>query len=946
MKKLYLLVLILFAGIAAHAQVAPTFVNGSTQTLTVCQNSSATDISSMLHVVDPDMMDMETWSVFDGPSNGVLGGFPHIAMAMGLAIPSGLTYIPNIGFSGLDTFEIQVSDGMFSAFTVIYVTVNSTPEIHDEEDICVGETLFLGMSISGGTWSSSNTSVATVGTTGVVNGLSAGTTNITYQMSTGCMDVETITVNPLPANISGDDHVCVGSMMTLTNGTSGGEWSSSNTAVATAGSTTGNITGVTSGTATITYMLTATGCYVTAPLTVNALPTTSGGSSVAICFGNSTGMTATGADVYSWSPADGLSCTNCSNPTASPTVTTTYTVTGTTYHPTTTTIAYNQAFTNGVAPTTQCTAWDLFRASLVSTNYYIGFTMRGSQNTTGISCTDPAVANAIANALMTGTFYTGSSDGQTWTVDIGCGSGCGGGVVELTNTGSGCGCGSGYTVRPNIGNANWGGIDGPTCTAVSQTLEVVFYVGAGCSNSSTVTVTVNPLPLVHNVFGGGSYCEDLTGVAIMLDSSNGGIRYQLYNGMATSGATVDGIEDTVSFGLRTAAGTYNVEATDTTTGCINMMAGSATVTIIPTVNPTVAIYRSTSDTLCEGTPVAFSTSITNGGSNPHYIWKVNGSTSGIDSVGFGHTPTVGGSPSRVSVILVSNAVCARPDTVMSDTITTIIWPNGTPTVTLGASPNDTVCEGTMVTINPTVTFAGYGPTYIWVKNASVVSTSSSYTYTPIDGDDIYAVMTSNYMCRDTDVAYSNVVDMTVVEPVVPSVTITGKPGMTLLPGQADTLTANVVNGGTNPSYQWYLNGTIQAGATSNVFIRTSFNNNDSVTVRVTRNDACSLYTVNSVKLSVYKVGVQSLAAGSNVSLIPNPNNGSFAVKGSLGLVADEEVIAEITNMIGQTVYSGKFMTQNGNVDAQVQTSNLANGQYILNLHSSAGNNVVRFVIAR
>src|SRR5690606_31018774 len=32
---------------------------------------------------------------------------------------------------------------------------------------------------------------------------------------------------------------------------------------------------------------------------------------------------------YTWSPAAGLSCTNCANPTANPTTTTTYTVIGT-----------------------------------------------------------------------------------------------------------------------------------------------------------------------------------------------------------------------------------------------------------------------------------------------------------------------------------------------------------------------------------------------------------------------------------------------------------------------------------------------------------------------------------------------------------------------------------------------------------------------------------------
>lgn len=44
--------------------------------------------------------------------------------------------------------------------------------------------------------------------------------------------------------------------------------------------------------------------------------------------GGSVSLQASGAASYTWSPATGLSCTNCANPTANPTTTTTYTVTG------------------------------------------------------------------------------------------------------------------------------------------------------------------------------------------------------------------------------------------------------------------------------------------------------------------------------------------------------------------------------------------------------------------------------------------------------------------------------------------------------------------------------------------------------------------------------------------------------------------------------------------
>ena len=47
-----------------------------------------------------------------------------------------------------------------------------------------------------------------------------------------------------------------------------------------------------------------------------------------VCAGGAVQLQANGASSYTWSPATGLSCTNCPNPIASPTVSTTYTVTG------------------------------------------------------------------------------------------------------------------------------------------------------------------------------------------------------------------------------------------------------------------------------------------------------------------------------------------------------------------------------------------------------------------------------------------------------------------------------------------------------------------------------------------------------------------------------------------------------------------------------------------
>ncbi|MFY7883631.1 MAG: PKD domain-containing protein, partial [Dolichospermum sp.] len=75
------------------------------------------------------------------------------------------------------------------------------------------------------------------------------------------------------------------------------------------------------------------GCFdtTTKVVVINQTPivTITPGADQVLCLGNSINLTASGANSYGWTPIQGLSCTNCPNPTASPTNNTKYVVTGT-----------------------------------------------------------------------------------------------------------------------------------------------------------------------------------------------------------------------------------------------------------------------------------------------------------------------------------------------------------------------------------------------------------------------------------------------------------------------------------------------------------------------------------------------------------------------------------------------------------------------------------------
>lgn len=152
------------------------------------------------------------------------------------------------------------ADTSFGYYTV---TPSSTlPPIAGRDTICSNTTTTLSDAVTGGLWSSDNTNVATISGTGVVYGVSTGTSTISY--STGsCATSVVVTVSILPP-ITGDNTVCAGSTLPLSNAVAGGTWSSNNTAIATV-SPTGIVYGITPGVALISY---SAGCTTSASITV------------------------------------------------------------------------------------------------------------------------------------------------------------------------------------------------------------------------------------------------------------------------------------------------------------------------------------------------------------------------------------------------------------------------------------------------------------------------------------------------------------------------------------------------------------------------------------------------------------------------------------------------------------------------------------------------------
>ena len=914
-------------------------------------------------------------------TDAILGGV--WGTTNGTASISGSGVVTGVSI-GVDTIEYIVTNSCGTAVASKIVTVNASPSagtIAGSTSVCAGSNITLSDAISGGTWSSSNTGIAAIGSTGVVTGVAGGTAIISYAITNGCgtaTATKLINVNSLPnaGTISGSSSLCTGANITLTEGSSGGSWTASNgIAIVTS---TGIVYGFTAGVDTITYAV-SNGCgtaLATKTVTVNPTPnagTITGASSV--CHGNTINLTDLSFGGL-WSSSN----------TVAATIGSTGIVAGATSG--TTTISY--AVTNGCGSsyaTYVVTVLPLPNAGIITglSSVCVGSNIALSDATVGGSW---AATNATADITSTGvvTGLIPGIDTIKYIVSNSCGvasattvitinplpsSGiitgssvvCVGSNISLTDAATG-GVWTATNANATVGSSG-------SVTGISSGIDTIKYsVSNSCGTAiASAIITINPLPNAGSISGSATVC---VGSEIGLSDASIGGSWTSSN----SNATVSSIGDV--YGLVSGVDTIYYH---TSNSCGSAMT-SKTVTINPLPN---AGSISGSSEVCVSSSIVLTDmsaggiwSITNANASIGSTGIVTGLVSGFDTVRYTVLNSCG-SDTAIRVITVNTipsagtitgvaTVCTGSSIALTDAVVGGIWissnshgivsslgmvtgmTGGLDTikyivtnacgssfaskiVTINASPNAGSISGpSSVCVDAYVTLTDLSPGGVWSStngNATIVTGTVSGVSS---GSDTIKYTVSN-ICGTVAAEFE-----IVVEPLPHSGTITG----------LDTLCAGISIMLSDTAAGGIWSSVTGAATVSSIGLVTGLHSGVD-TVRYTVTNSCGS-AIAKKPIFVRQAGdcttaVDLSSGATDISVIPNPNKGLFTVKGTFAGMSDNVVTIEVSSMLGQTVYKKQLVLQDGIINESIHLSNdIANGMYLLSVTSENDVRVFHIVI--
>jgi trimeric autotransporter adhesin len=785
---------------------------------------------------------------------------------------------------GVVTISYVVTGG----YSLHTVTVNPTPTISGTLTVSVGGTTPLTASPSGGSWSIYPTSVATV-SGGLVTGVSVGTAIVSYVSTSGCITTATVTVTSGLHNINGSSSLCVGSQITLTDSTSGGTWSSSNTSVATVGSSTGMVTGINSGVVIISYYHSG---LVTKTITVNATPVITGGSST--CVGSYLSLSATPSGAWS-STATSIATVGSSGTVVGVSAGTVVIVCGSTagcYGYDTVTVSSSRPISGGstvcIGSTLSLTdssgtgSWSSSSTSIATVGTSTGvvtgvatgvvtitYTSSGGCRSTHTVTVNTAPTISGGSTVCSGSSLslTGYPTGGTWSSSstsiatvgsTGLVSGASGGVVNIYYTSGGCtayhtvtvntsatitgastvcvGSTTSFTASPSGGT--WSSSSSTTAsittagvvTGVAAGTATIYYSYAGCYSSKSITVNAIPATIT------GTTTVTVGHTITLSDATGGGS----WSSSSTSIATVS------STGVVTgiAAGTA---------GIIYTVGGCSTYIYVTVTNPVVLSAITGASTTCIGSSTTFTDSVSGGTWSSSNTAIATVSTAGV-------------------VTGVSAGTATITYSLGTSYVTKSITIVATPTITGSSS----VCPGSYITLSASVS----GGTWVSGNTAIATVTSSGV----VSGVSIGTV--NIYYSYGSCYAYH-------------TVTVNG---LSAISGSSTVCSGLTITLSDSTSGGTWSSGSSSIATVGSTGVVTGVS--AGVTTITYSHGGCATTKTVTVNTATHISGPTSVCAGSSVTLTGTPSGGSW-ISGSTSFatISSSGVLTGVSGGITDVYYS-------------------------------------------
>lgn len=378
-------------------------------------------------------------------------------------------------------------------------------------------------------------------------------------------------------------------------------------------------------------------------------------------------------------------------------------------------------------------------------------------------------------------------------------------------------------------------INGEIITCVLTSSETCASGNPATSNAVIMTV-IQPLAVSVSIAAdpGNTICAGIP-VTYTATPTNGGTTpsYQWYKNNSPVGSN----QNTYTYNPSNGDQIYVVlTSNEQCSSGSPAQSNTITMTVNSVLAVSVSIAANPGNTVCAGTTVTYTAIPTNGGTTPSYQWKVNSTPAGSNSNTFTYVPS---NTDVVTCELTSSETCTSGNPATSNVIAMTVNPMLEVSVSISADPGSVVCAGTNVVFTATPINGGTSPVYQWYQNGGPVGSNSPiYTCYPVNNDNIYCILTSSEPCKIGDYATSNSITMTVNDQLPVSVDVTANPGTSVCEGDPIIFTANVLNGGTSPTYQWHLNSGI-VGGNSPTYILTTPADGDEVHCIVTSSFECA-----------------------------------------------------------------------------------------------------------